>query len=262
VLSALKARYQRWRIARHPLPDRVWSASLRAVPIAHRLPRAQRAKLRALVTLFLLDKHYSSAHDLHVTDAMRLRIAIKACLPILELGLGWYSHFKGIVLYPGDFRTHDQYMDETGVVHDAVSDLCGQSLIQGPMVLSWDTITTEHTDQGQDLVIHECAHKLDALNGDAAGFPPLHDNMSRRDWARAFRGAYRKLCDTIESGQTTRIDPYAAEDAAEFFAVVSETFFTRPDIVREDFPEVYQQLVAFYKQDPHPKNDPAARRQS
>jgi Mlc titration factor MtfA (ptsG expression regulator) len=181
---------------------------------------------------------------------MRVRVAARACVPVLELGLDYYSRFKGIVLYPGDFRVHEQRMDEAGVVHEEIRELCGQSLAQGPMVLSWGTIIAERAAQGQDLVIHECAHKLDTLNGEADGFPPLHAGMSPRTWTRALRVAYDKLCDDVDAGRPTRLDSYAAEDPAEFFAVASETFFTRPDVVFEDFPDVYAQLAAFYKQDP------------
>jgi hypothetical protein len=46
------------------------------------------------------------------------------------------------------------------------------------------------------------------------------------------------------------IDPYASENPAEFFAVMSEAFFETPDLVREDYPKVYGQLKLFYKQDP------------
>lgn len=251
MLRRIKDRYRRWRSAKHPIPDRLWSAALRTVPYAKRLTKPQRLRLRELTTLFLLDKHFSTAHGFELTPAMRVRIAVKACIPILELGLDYYENFKGIVLYPGDFRAHDQYMDEAGVLHERAEELCGQSLDQGPIILSWSTLTAERAGTGRDLVIHECAHKLDILNGDADGFPPLPPNLSPRRWTHAFSSAYEKFQRAIDAGQKTRLDPYAAEDAAEFFAVASETFFTRPDILFEDFPEIYSQLASFYRQDPH-----------
>ena len=251
MLHRLKTRYRRWRAARHPIPDRLWSAALRATPHARTLPREQRGHLCELSTYFLLEKTFTAAHDLVLDEAMRVQIALKACLPILQLGLDCYAEFQAIVLYPGDFRVHEQHMDEAGVVHEEVRDLCGQSMARGPMVLSWDTLANERAGDGQDLVIHECAHKLDVLNGDADGFPALHSDMSASVWTRVFRRAYDEFCREVDSGGATRLDPYASADAAEFFAVTSETFFTRPDIVYEDFPEVYTQLAAFYRQDPH-----------
>ena len=46
------------------------------------------------------------------------------------------------------------------------------------------------------------------------------------------------------------IDPYAAEHPSEFFAVLSEAFFTRPEDVRDEFPELYRLLALYYRQAP------------
>ncbi|KAB0545774.1 zinc-dependent peptidase, partial [Pseudomonas argentinensis] len=46
------------------------------------------------------------------------------------------------------------------------------------------------------------------------------------------------------------IDPYAAENPAEFFAVTSEYFFSAPDLLVNRYPQVYAQLSRFYRQDP------------
>jgi Mlc titration factor MtfA (ptsG expression regulator) len=54
----------------------------------------------------------------------------------------------------------------------------------------------------------------------------------------------------VDSGEETTIDPYAAELPGEFFAVTSEVFFEDPLLLREEYPEVYEQLCLFYRQDP------------
>ncbi|MBP5150737.1 zinc-dependent peptidase, partial [Pseudomonas protegens] len=48
----------------------------------------------------------------------------------------------------------------------------------------------------------------------------------------------------------TAIDPYAAENPAEFFAVTSEYFFSAPDLLVAAYPKVYAQLQLFYRQNP------------
>jgi Mlc titration factor MtfA (ptsG expression regulator) len=251
VFQRLKDRYTDWRIARHPIPDTLWRGALARHVYAQELPPAQQRKLRQLTTLFLLQKHFSSAHGLVISDAMRVRIAIKACIPILELGIDYCSNYSGLVLYPHDFRARDEHVDEAGVVHQEVRELCGQALSNGPMVLSWEAVQNDDDNDARDVVIHECAHKLDMLNGHADGFPPLHRDMSGTEWTSVFQAAYTQLCIKLDAGDEPPIDPYAAEDAAEFFAVTSETFFTRPDTIAEGLPEVYTQLKRFYRQDPH-----------
>jgi Mlc titration factor MtfA (ptsG expression regulator) len=100
------------------------------------------------------------------------------------------------------------------------------------------------------VVIHEFAHKLDMLNGAADGFPPLHRGMAATVWSTVFSEAYRDFRSKVEAGTDSDIDPYAAENPGEFFAVLSETFFERPMLLGEAYPSVYGQLAAFYRQNP------------
>ena len=238
---------QRWR--HPPLSDDLWQTALHHTPYARKLAPADRQQLRTLTDEFLRAKTFEDAAGIEVTPPMRALIALRACMPVLHLGLDWYDGWNGIVLYPADFRVHEEYEDETGVVHRGQADLCGQSIAQGPMVLSWEAIERAPAPD-QDLVIHECAHKLDTLNGPADGFPPLHAGMDAAQWTRDFTSAFETLNRQLEAGAEPRLDPYAAEHPAEFFAVASETFFTEPALLRADFPAVYRQLCLFYRQEP------------
>lgn len=249
--GGLKSLYRRWRAAHQPLSDALWSKTLRSSAYARALPQAERARLRELTAQLLRAKSFEGVAGFEVSDTVRARIALHAAVPILHLGPDYYADWVSIVVYPGDFRVDDEYMDEHGIVHRAIMDLCGQSLSPGPIVLSREALRAEDETPGDyDLVIHECAHKLDLLNGSANGFPPLHADMDARAWARDFHAAYEKLRAALGKPGAGRIDPYAAEDPAEFFAVLSETFFTQPWIVYEEYPAVYKHLQDFYRQDP------------
>jgi MtfA peptidase len=235
-----------WRrrrvLAKHRIDDALWHAATGPLKF---LPRAP--KLRELVLLFLAEKGFSGAHGLELTDAMRVSIAAQACTPILELGLDWYRGWHGIVVYPGDFRVRRQEVDEDGVVHEWEDDLAGEAMPGGPVVLSWDALAH---DPAINVVIHEFAHKLDMLNGEADGVPPLHAGMDWHAWRAVFDEAYEGLCDAVERGRDTWVDPYAADHPSEFFAVISEAFFREPRETRRRYPRVYEQLALFYRQDP------------
>jgi MtfA peptidase len=235
-----------WRrrrvLRRHHIDDALWHAATHRLAFIPQTP-----KLRELALLFLSEKEFSGAHGLDVTDAMRVSIAAQACLPILKLGLDWYAGFSGIVVYPGDFRVRRSHTDEDGVVHEWDDELAGEAMPGGPVVLSWDAAAN---DPGMNVVIHEFAHKLDMLNGEADGLPPLHAGMDRAAWAAAFEQAYEGFCDAVERGKDTWLDPYAAEHPSEFFAVISEAFFEDPTETRRRYPDVYEQLKLFYRQDP------------
>jgi len=245
----LRSRLRRWYTRSVPIDDQDWRKALATSRYASRLGREDRSILRALAERFLADKTLAGAHGLDVSAVMRARIALHACLPVLRLGLDYYQNWRGIVVYPGDFRVRRSYEDEAGVVHEGMEDLCGESLAQGPMVLSWEAMLGETEAPDLDLVIHECAHKLDVLNGDADGYPPLHEGMSIPAWATAWKSAFGDFCQRVDAGEDTQIDPYAASDPAEFFAVMSETFFTAPHWILEAYPDIYRQLAAFYRQD-------------
>lgn len=204
-------------------------------------------KLKDLALLFLAEKQLTAVRGLRLTDAMRVSIAAQACLPILELGLDWYSGWTGVVIYPGDFRVRRTEVDEDGVVHEWDDDLAGEAMPGGPVVLSWDATAN---DPHMNVVIHEFAHKLDMLDGIADGRPPLHAGMDAGAWRKAFDEAYEGLCDAVERGRDTWLDPYASEHPSEFFAVISEAFFEDPDETRRRYPGVYEQLRLFYRQDP------------
>jgi Mlc titration factor MtfA (ptsG expression regulator) len=240
-----------WRrkrvLGRHRIDDALWLSATGKLAFINRLSADEREKLKQLVILFLAEKQFAGAHDIDVTDEMRVSIAAQACLPILELGLDWYSGWSGIVIYPGDFRVKRSEVDEAGVLHEWDDELAGEAMPGGPVVLSWDAAAN---DPRINVVIHEFAHKLDMLNGEPNGVPPLHPGMDRRVWAAAFDEALRGFCDALERGRDTWLDPYAAEHPSEFFAVISEAFFEDPRETKRRYPDVYEQLQLFYRQDP------------
>lgn len=231
-------------LGNHRIDDALWREATRGLLF---LQRIAPEKLKAQVLLFLAEKQFAGGAGMQVSDRMRVCIAAQACVPVLELGIDWYAGWTGIVVYPGDFGVRRTELDEDGVLHEWDDQLSGEAMPGGPVVLSWDAAAN---DLAINVVIHEFAHKLDMLNGAADGLPPLHAGMDRRAWSGAFDTAYQGLCDALERGKETWLDPYAAEHPSEFFAVVSEAFFEDPAETRRRYPDVYEQLRLFYRQDP------------
>lgn len=228
-------------------PDH-WARIEAGLPFLDYLDEHDRVRLRALTLAFLAEKEFHGANGLVVTDDMMLTIALQACLPIVHIGLEAYRGWVGIIVYPGDIVVTRSVLDDDGVVHEFSDNLLGEAWSDGPVLLSW-AAGPELAD-GVNVVIHEFAHKLDMANGEADGFPRLHAGMSRHTWSSAFSQAFEQLCDQVDAGEDTLLDPYAAEHPAEFFAVTSEAFFETPCMLEETYPAVYQQLSAFYRLDP------------
>jgi Mlc titration factor MtfA (ptsG expression regulator) len=77
--------------------------------------------------------------------------------------------------------------------------------------------------------------------------PPLPDHSARREWRQTLGTNYRRL---RRRGPDGLVRGYAATNPAEYFAVMSELFFSRPHDLDERLPRVYRRLADFYNQDP------------
>lgn len=248
MFSFLTRWHERRILKRHPITEPAWRAALAQSEPIRRLDASNQARLRVLATLLLHDKSLEPVQGLQMDSQMRVLLAALACLPILKLGMHWYRDWHSIVIYPDTFVPERTRVDEAGVVHRQHTPLHGEAWEQGPVILAWEAVA--HAGDGHNVVIHEMAHKLDMLNGEANGFPPLHARMDRKSWAQVLGSAYRQLEQRVREGYPPPLDPYGLESPGEFFAVASETFFEAPRRLRNFSPELYQQLSLFYKQRP------------
>lgn len=252
VLDSIRKWKRKRVLASSAIPEPLWREALETLSFVAIYNNTELARLRELAVIFLSEKSIVGGRGFEVTPVMRVAIAIQACVLILNLDPGYFDGWENVIVYPDEFVTDLEFEDDAGVVHRRRESLAGEAVLGGPVVLSWPDVeaSADWDSAGMNLVIHEFAHKLDMLNGNANGFPPLHAGMSREAWAQAFTEAYKDLCRRVKAGEDTDIDPYATEAPGEFFAVVSEAFFEMPDIVRETYPAVYAQLTEFYRQDP------------
>jgi Mlc titration factor MtfA (ptsG expression regulator) len=230
------------------IPDELWAATIASLPFLAALSAEEQTHLKALAEQFLAEKEFSTAGGLQLSDEICVAIAAQGCLPILNLGLAAYREWVGIVVYPNEFVVPRQFADEDGVVHEYDDVLSGEAWQGGPLLVSWHDV--QMAGEGYNVVIHEFAHKLDMLNGEADGMPALHSGITPEEWDAVFSAAYEDFCRRVDDDEETIIDPYASDDPAEFFAVLSESFFELPDVVSEEYPALYALLTRYYRQAP------------
>ena len=264
----LIGRLAHWRrkrlIERFAFADEAWTATLMRHNFFARLTTGETQRLRELVSLFCAEKEFAGAGGFTVTLTTRLSIAAQACLPILNLDLSFYAGWHGIVVYSGEVVARRSVTDEDGVVHEYEEVIAGEAMPGGPVVLSWADVALAGIGDAPayNVVIHEFAHKIDMLKGEATGVPPFlqrfHAGLNGREFEAALRTGYTAFIDRVarwEQGgaraiDAPLIDPYAAEHPAEFFAVLSEAFFTQPGDVAVEFPDLYRLLALYYRQSP------------
>lgn len=241
-----------WRRPPPPIALQAWREAVAACPLVQRLADSERAQLRVLAARFLQRKRFHPI-DMELDARQRLLIAMLACLPVLRLGFRALRGWEGVVVYPGEFKVrHSHHDSSTGVITEGDQILSGEAWQIGPLVLSWATIEHDLAEpwDGFNVVIHEIAHKLDMLDGPPDGVPPLPRGMSRRRWIDTFQRAYDHLSRAVQRGELTSIDPYAATNPGEYFAVVSELHFSDPLGLERAEPAVAGLLRAYYGPSP------------
>ncbi|MET0732649.1 MAG: M90 family metallopeptidase [Casimicrobiaceae bacterium] len=247
---------RKWRTQRvlrtAALPDALWHEAVAALPFLAIYTDDELARLRDLVVLFLSAKSIVGTHGHDVTPMQRTIIAIQACVLVLNLDIALYDDFENVVVFPGEFVPGREWEDEAGVVHRQDDPLAGEAMQGGPVLLSWPDVeaSADWDEAGMNLVIHEFAHKIDMRDGNANGRPPLPPELPAKAWQATLGAAFDDFGARVEGGEDTAIDPYAAEDPGEFFAVLSEVFFVEPALLKAEYADVYALFSRFYGQDP------------
>ncbi len=235
--------------------DADWTATIQGYAIFGRLGTNDATRLRALAELFLKKKQIRFHSGVAADDTVRASIAAMACLPVLNLDLSWYSAWVSVLIVPEDYETDVTDVDDAGVVHEGTDFAAGEYAPLGLVVLSLPDVLESGHGSGFNVVIHEAAHVIDARNGSLDGAPPLHRGMDVARWTATFTSAYTDLQRRVgpaarRRGRRSVFDAYAAEAPEEFFAVASELFFERPERLSREYPDVYDELSLFYRQDP------------
>lgn len=241
-----------WRARRRaavmaqPLPTAALSAIDRNVPAVRNLPPELRARLESLVAAFIAEKEFIGCNGLVVTDEMHATIAAMACLLVLGRR-GHYDQLHSVLVYPTPFWVEDEVEDEAGVVEKRRRVLSGEAWESSRIILSWEDVleAARHPGEGYNVALHEFAHYLDA-----EGLGLGSGERTVAEWADDLADEFEALLDAVDRGEYTFLDPYAAEDEAEFFAVATEDFFERSAEIREAHPRLYSLLQEFYALDP------------
>ena len=251
-LAPSRRAWQRHRLRRRPFPAE-WRRILREqVPLVARLPADLQLQLKGHIQVFLAEKPFIGCNGLVVTEAMRVVIAAQACLLLLNRRTDYFPALRQVLVYPGAFVVDRVRTDGAGVQQSGPQVLAGESWSQGQVILSWDDVQAGAAvpDDGRNVVVHEFAHQLDQQTGVANGAPALPGRRRRARWAQVMSAAYGQLQARLAAGAPGLIDPYGATDPAEFFAVVSELFFERPQDLAQQHPAVFEVLADHYRVQP------------
>jgi Mlc titration factor MtfA (ptsG expression regulator) len=230
-----------------------WRAIIeKNVPYVASLPLEDRQELLGHVQVFLAEKRFEGCDGLSITDEVRVTIAAQACVLLLHRQTDYYPRLVSILVYPSTYLAPGGRGSVHGLPDEEPQARLGESWTRDVVVLAWDSVVSGASDihDGHNVVLHEFAHQLDQEDGVGDGAPTLPRRSMYLAWTRVLGHDFDQLVRDTQRHHRTLIDRYGATSPAEFFAVVTETFFEKPRQLRTRYPELYLQLQQFYRQDP------------
>lgn len=224
-------------------PRKAHRLLLRYVRFYRRLNREEQATFRIRAKAFLETVAITPVGNVKLRDLDRLYVAAAAIIPIFRFKDWSYRHLNEVLIQPGtftkDFRGKKEEANVLGMV--------GDGAMHRMMVLSIGALRTGFEQAGRgNTGIHEFVHLLDKADGAVDGIPEaMLPEVLTTPWLEYM---HRAIHD-IRAGHSD-INPYGATNDAEFFAVVSEYFFQRPDDLKEKHPELWNLLAHIYQEKP------------
>lgn len=241
-------RGNRYALPEEPFPKK-WHKILKKRVRYYRDLTPERQKLFAKRVQAFLDSVGIVGADTEVTQIDKLLVAASAEIPLFGFPDWRYPNLDTVILHPNNFS--QDFNPEAANTN--ILGIVGNRELSRCMVLSKPALHkgfARHTDH--NVGIHEFTHLIDMSDGAVDGSPDYYlDQELVQPWIHLM---HKEMGD-IRSGESD-IDPYAATNEAEFFAVSTEYFFTKPDELNRDHPELYKILSSVFKQDPK-SEDPA-----
>lgn len=244
------AKRLQFQLPTDPVPQHWPTILAQNVPLASRLPSSDRERLLRVARLLLDEVPFEGCDGLDLTDEIRVTIAATAALLVHRLPLPRFTKLVRVLVYPHVFLPRRAWSRHDLTVAEPEATL-GQAWMSGVVVLSWSAVRRDAASStGENVVLHEMAHILDAEDGIFDGQPLYDDPAQGAAWAATLEREFAVHREAVESGKDAVLDDYAARNHAEFFAVATEAYFCKPDRLRDRLPDLYLQLNRFYRHDP------------
>jgi Mlc titration factor MtfA (ptsG expression regulator) len=226
-----------------PLPAAYKSILLSDVPFYQQLTAAQKIDFENRMAQFLAAVRIIGVRT-EVTDIDKVYIAASAIIPIFGFGDWEYNNLDEILLYPDAFD-HD-FQQTSGERN--ILGIVGEGALQRVMVLSQQALRNAFQNKSgkENTAIHEFVHLIDKADGSTDGIPEF---FIGREYIKPWLQLIHREINLIRDNRSD-IDPYGITNEAEFFAVVSEYFFERPELLEKKHPELYELLVKAFHQNP------------
>lgn len=191
-----------------------------------------------------LSEVYIDGVQFELDELDKILVAASAVIPVFGFKEWHYTNLSGILLYPDYFNEDMQF----GSKDDArnIGGIVGNGRFENQMILSKKALYHgfENTTDKSNTGIHEFVHLIDKLDDSTDGVP---ERLLEHQYAIPWLNLIHKEIEAINNNHSD-IRKYGGTNQAEFFAVASEYFFERPDLLKKKHPELYKMLVKCFNQ--------------
>lgn len=196
---------------------------------------------------FLATVRITGIHT-NVEDEDTVFVAASAIIPIFAFEKWEYINLHEVLLYPGAFSEEFELQEGRD---KPVLGMVGNGPMQHVMILSQRALKDGFINATDKLntSIHEFVHLIDKTDGEIDGIP---EDLLSKQYTLPWINMMHQMLQEILAGNSD-INPYGATNQGEFFAVVSEYFFERPDLLQSKHPALYELLEKIFCQDPNAK---------
>lgn len=204
-----------------------------------KLSQAQQQTFLKRVQQFLNTVTISGTRNVEPSPLDRVYVAASAIIPIFHFTDWRYNNINEVLLY-NDAFDHDYNTTAEG---RNIAGMVGTGAMNRMMILSVKALRAGFEHNGaHNTGIHEFVHLLDKADGAVDGVP---DYMIPKEMVTPWMRYMHQEINDIREGDSD-INPYAGTNEAEFFAVLSEYFFQKPELLEEHHPELYRIMNAIY----------------
>ena len=249
LMVRLRRKARRRQALQQPFSGEWVAILIKNLPPYAKLSDAFRGELHDNIRIFLAEKSFEGCGGLVLTDEIRVTIAAQACMLLLNRADDCYPKLSSVLVYPSAYVVGSH--GRSGKPEETSVRL-GESWGYGTVVLAWDSVKHGGINfkDGRNVTLHEFAHQLDQEDGAADGAPILESRTAYASWAEIFSHEFLQLQNKKKKRKRSVFNKYGATNPAEFFAVVTESFFEKPKQFQKKHPELFDELQDYYKVNP------------
>ncbi|AYA36186.1 peptidase [Hymenobacter oligotrophus] len=239
---------QRAQALAQPFPEAWREILTERVAFYSALTDTEKLRFEKQVQLFLTQTRITGIKT-RIDDNTRLLVAASAIIPIFGFRGGWeYDNLGEVLVFPDAWKLPTDKEQEVAPLEGTLLGSVQNFQTDHYMRLSKAALEQGFRDakDKQNVGIHEFAHLLDEADGQIDGVPLL---MLPRELVPQWKQLMQAEMEQIQAGKSS-IGDYAGTSPAEFFAVVLEYFFEKPEQLESHHPELYQLLTRTFRQDP------------